>query len=344
MMRHMKVVIAALLIAFLVSAAPANAYQSPTFQSDEFNPCGPLDVWTLTTGLAGQSITSNKTHLILTTIPGEDQTIWKHTDGHLVYNVARALQSFGGTGSEDFGAEVKFDSNVLQQFQQQGIVLESGTGNLLRFEFHYENATKTNVYALRVYTASNGTIVRQDLGRFTTDLTAATSLYLKVTRTANVWAFLYKTESSDWSEVPIIQPPANYMVTSIGVFSGTSSRDGMTAPGHTAEVDYFFNTASPITTGDTSTNRLTVNLVGEGEVVLTPPQPDDGYACGTTVQIQANAVSPWNFARFEGALTGAFNPRTLTMDGPDKTVTAVFADTPQPTFNFFIRLPILFQQ
>lgn len=339
MMRHMKVVIAALLIAFLVSAAPANAFQQSTFQSDEFNPCGPLNVWTLIADVEGQTITSNNTHLLLTAAPVIDQTIWRdNANGTIIYNVARAIQPFGGVGSEDFGVEVKFDSNVLQQYQQQGIVLEAGTGNLLRFEFHYDNANKTNIYALRV--TSTG---RQDLGRFTTDLTAAASLYMRVTRAANVWTLQYKTDTTEWAEVAIIQPPANYLVTSLGVFAGSSSSNGTSGPGHTAQVDYFFNTASPITDGDTSTNSLTVNVVGEGEVVLTPPQPAEGYACGTSVQVQANAVSPWNFARFEGALTGAFNPQTIVMNGPDQTVTAVFADTPQPQFNYFIRLPLLWQ-
>jgi len=66
---------------------------------------------------------------------------------------------------------------------------------------------------------------------------------------------------------------------------------------------------------------LTVNVTGQGSVVLTPP--GGVYLSGTVVELEAIADAGWHFDHWTGALTGSTNPETLTMDG-DKTVTAVF--------------------
>ena len=66
---------------------------------------------------------------------------------------------------------------------------------------------------------------------------------------------------------------------------------------------------------------LTVNVVGQGTVILDPNAAT--YSYGQTVQVTADAAAGWTFDHWEGGLTGSTNPETLLMDGP-KTVTAVF--------------------
>ena len=74
------------------------------------------------------------------------------------------------------------------------------------------------------------------------------------------------------------------------------------------------------------TYTLTVEVVGQGEVVVTPPGP---YAPGATVTLTAYRASGWAFAGWSGDLTGTVNPAELVMDG-DKAVTATFEESPDP--------------
>ena len=66
---------------------------------------------------------------------------------------------------------------------------------------------------------------------------------------------------------------------------------------------------------------LETSVVGSGFVSTNPP--GSTHDRGTVVTVTANASSGWRFHHWAGALTGATNPATLTMDS-DKVVTAVF--------------------
>jgi PKD repeat protein len=75
-------------------------------------------------------------------------------------------------------------------------------------------------------------------------------------------------------------------------------------------------------TGDLGpTYTLTVNTIGDGIVVLTPPGPT--YPENTIVDLEAIAAGGWKFIEWQGDLTGSNNPTTILMDS-NKTVTAVF--------------------
>ncbi|MEW6490822.1 MAG: CARDB domain-containing protein, partial [Thermodesulfobacteriota bacterium] len=67
--------------------------------------------------------------------------------------------------------------------------------------------------------------------------------------------------------------------------------------------------------------RLATGAKGWGTVVLDPSGPD--YEEGTAVHVTAVPQPDWVFSQWEGALAGAGNPATLSMDA-DKSVTAVF--------------------
>jgi hypothetical protein len=66
---------------------------------------------------------------------------------------------------------------------------------------------------------------------------------------------------------------------------------------------------------------LTVNVVGQGSVVLNPP--GGTYPANSTVQLTADADASWHFDHWAGDLSGSTNPATLVMDD-NKTVTATF--------------------
>jgi len=68
--------------------------------------------------------------------------------------------------------------------------------------------------------------------------------------------------------------------------------------------------------------KLTVNVVGDGEVTRTPRANGDGN--GAAYELTALASPGWAFSGWDGNLSGSSNPALLTLD-KNKTVDATFA-------------------
>jgi hypothetical protein len=66
---------------------------------------------------------------------------------------------------------------------------------------------------------------------------------------------------------------------------------------------------------------LTVNISGSGSVTKNPDKTT--YHYGDVVQLTATADTGWNFSAWSGDLSGAENPKSITIDG-NKSVTATF--------------------
>jgi hypothetical protein len=77
---------------------------------------------------------------------------------------------------------------------------------------------------------------------------------------------------------------------------------------------------------EATTYTLTVNVTGQGDVVLSPP--GGTYPADTSVQLTANGDPGWHFDHWEGDMAGSANPDSIYMNG-DKTVTAVFMEDVQ---------------
>jgi len=85
-------------------------------------------------------------------------------------------------------------------------------------------------------------------------------------------------------------------------------------------------------TEDTVFYTLTVNVVGSGTVTKAPDAAT--YASGTVVSLNPEAAAGWTFAGWSGALSGADDPASITMDS-NKTVTATFTP-PQYTLTVIV--------
>jgi hypothetical protein len=70
---------------------------------------------------------------------------------------------------------------------------------------------------------------------------------LRVTRTGDSWRFDYSYDGANWITAGTFVQVLN--VSSVGVFGGNHSSSG-SAPAHTAEFDYFFETGSPVVPED----------------------------------------------------------------------------------------------
>ncbi|MGD8452036.1 MAG: S8 family serine peptidase [Phycisphaerae bacterium] len=71
---------------------------------------------------------------------------------------------------------------------------------------------------------------------------------------------------------------------------------------------------------------ISITIEGQGSVTLDPP--GGTYAFGTVVELTAEGESGWVFDHWAGALSGAENPKSITVNG-NKLITAVFVEEQQ---------------
>lgn len=141
------------------------------------------------------------------------------------------------TANGDFTAEAKFDSPVTLRYQTQGIVVEGGPTNFLRFEFMSDGAG-TRVFAASVL--GTAAVVRTNRV-----IPATAPLYMQVRRTGNRWEQAWSPDGVNWSAAAAFDLPLT--VTAAGVYAGNA---GTSPPAHRALVDYFFDGASRIVPED----------------------------------------------------------------------------------------------
>ena len=252
----MNVFLAVAMAAMFATPSSTFANAAPTFQSDDFNrtDINANGIWTVTTvpSISGQSVTDNGTEAVIVAPPGPNQTIYYDhggPDGSLVYNVPRLTQPFGGTkGDESFEMQATFNTvpDPTQKFQQEGILLKGIADNeFLRFEFH-SDGSNVNAYAVHLFRYPDG-MHAPVMASQPIDVSAATSLTLQISRAGFTWNMAYSINGGTFVDVPLTNVPANFNVSEVGVYAGTSSDSGVDGPGFTAKVDEFINMNAPST-------------------------------------------------------------------------------------------------
>jgi regulation of enolase protein 1 (concanavalin A-like superfamily) len=213
--------------------------QSGAFTSDDFN-AAELNqgVWTFIDPLADASVSvtgagTPDARLIIEVPAGPSHDPWASNDAPRVMQTAQDV---------DFQIQIKLESLLNQQYQSQGVIVEQDELNWLRFDF-YSNGSA--VYALAASVSGGVPVPRVNQQIWTGP--SPTPLYLRVTRTGDLWTHEYSLNGSDWTESgSFVEALA---VSSVGVFGGNFSPGG-SAPAHTAVFDYVFDTAAPIVPED----------------------------------------------------------------------------------------------
>ncbi|MEM8970539.1 MAG: cadherin-like domain-containing protein [Pseudomonadota bacterium] len=179
--------------------------------------------------------------MTLTTSPG-DHDVWTANRS------ASALQSVDNT---DFDVVARFLSTPTEQFQMQGILVREDVDSWIRFDLQ-SNGSELHAFASVTLDGIPGT-------RIDVPVIEGTASFLRVTRSGDFWSFLYSNDGANWTLAGSFQQALS--VTEIGPFAGSTT----SAPGFTAEVDYFFDAASPPPTED----GLPLPLIASGPHVLT---------------------------------------------------------------------------
>ncbi|WP_172300496.1 Ig-like domain-containing protein [Pseudoruegeria sp. HB172150] len=228
--------------------------------SDDFSDGSLGGAWTLVgpTGTsAGLGTNSTDAYLELITGAG-DNDVWNTN------NSSRAMQA---TADTDFQIETRFLSTPTAKYQLQGLIVEQDSQNWLRFDT-YSDGKK--LYAFAAIT-TNGVSDRV----FKVAIPEDGASYLRLTRSGDTWTFEYSADGSNWTAAGSFD--YSLAVSQVGVFAGSAGA----APGFTAVVDYFENTADPIVDED-----------GVIVPVDNPPDAvDDALATDEDVALLVNPVS-----------------------------------------------------
>jgi regulation of enolase protein 1 (concanavalin A-like superfamily) len=277
--------------------------------SDDFNACT-LDsgLWTFLNPVGDGSFALNGTQLLLSVPAGVAHDVWNGGN-----YAPRLMQPANNT---DFELEVKFESLVSAQYQMQGIIVEQDLNNYLRFDF-YGNNGQVYLFAARITGGMATSIANVAINA------PDQPLFLRVTRVGDSWTQSYSLNGATWTTGASFTHALT--VSQVGLFAGNA---GSNPPAHTAVVDYFFNTATPIVPEDGNGSSLTVNVVGGGSVSRNPEKTL--YVCGESVELTAVADPGWVFDGWSGDLSGADNPAAVTMDS-SKVVTATFVESSTDT-------------
>ncbi len=276
--------------------------------SDDFSACAVDSRWTWVDPLNDDSERAVTGRHLEITVPGGEQDHTLYTDG---INVPRMMQP---SNDDDFTVEVKFDSVLAQSGSTQGIVIEQDGDTFLRFEF-FNRTDKLRVFVVGI---RDGVIISNTTG--TRDLVGSpTSLYMRVVRAGDKWQQYFSLDGSEWT----LNKEFNFDMTvkRVGVYAGNSKFGQAPIPTHTVLVDYFFNTASPITPED-SHYAVNVDIEGSGNVTR---NPNRGYYCGQEVTLTATPSDGWIFLGWAGDASGTDPVRTLTVTD-DMNVTAQFSN------------------
>ncbi len=275
--------------------------------SDDFNRCvldprwefiNPLGVGTFS--LAGTG--SGDAHLSLSLPAGTEHDAW---GGGGINETVRILQP---TLDLDLQVEVKWNSEPTEGRNDQGVIIEQGPDDWLRFDtFH--DGTQLRLFVGKTIGGNRSTLLNAMVPE-------GDGTHLRVTRSGDDWTVALAPDGVAWTDY--LNFNQVLQVTRAGVFAGNP----VTASAFNSEIDYVSVSTDPLVAEDGEVNDIEITTVGGGTVVLDPDLAV--YACDDIVELTAVPTDgEWTFVGWSGDLEGTENPAQLTVSG-HMEVTATF--------------------
>ena len=143
----------------------------------------------------------------------------------------------------DFQVETKFDSLVTQGDQLEGILVQQDSQDFIWFGLYHDGITP-RIYAV-VEIGGTASLVYNNV---ITIAPGSTSFWMRVNRSGTAWTQSWSTDGVTYNSAVMTQ---SLTVSAIGPAAGNDhDSNNDPTPSFTAAVDYFFNTASPISPTD----------------------------------------------------------------------------------------------
>src|SRR5690348_7462549 len=220
----------ALFIGVAVSSPIARAQSGPV--SDDFHSTSlNTSLWTVVNPVGNGTVSLNGIDAVLSLPAGTPHDPWSSGNQSL-----RILQTISVT---DFQVEVKFDSIPTAGNQDQGVIVQTDANNYLRFDV-YSNGKAQHMFAASF--VNNSPTVRSDV----TISGAKAPFWIRVNRTGNVWTDSWSVDGTNFTQAA--QFNYSLVANQIGPYVGNCC--GTSSPAFTSYIDYFFNSASPISGAD----------------------------------------------------------------------------------------------
>ncbi|MGR3794945.1 Ig-like domain-containing protein [Vannielia sp. SX4] len=230
--------------------------------SDDFAG-GPLDeIWTFfgDGGSASVGTTETQGFVELNNPYGLETT----ASGTLT--VPRLLQS---QTDEDFQISAGFLTEPTKKYQENGMLVVQDDSNFIRFDVAYTGSGLDLIVGI----TENGTATFP----LFKDISVGAVTDFRITRVGDDWTFETSSDGVNWTQQYTMTHQIN--VTQVGVFAGSTSSDGE-APGYISQVDYFENSATPIS--DEDGTLIPTNLA--------PVATDDSLAVDTDTALSIDVV------------------------------------------------------
>ena len=134
----------------------------------------------------------------------------------------------------DFEIETKFEGALRLTRQTRGLIVRADANTFLRFDESYDGSPR--LFAATV-SGSSATI------RYNQAIPAGDDIYLRIRREGDMWTLRYSRNGSAWTTVATFT--FALAVAAVGPYVGNGG-----GPAAVASVDYFSNTAAPVTNDD----------------------------------------------------------------------------------------------
>ena len=195
--------------------------------SDHFN--GPLDtnLWTLVDPLGDATLESTGNHVRLGVPSGVEHNLW--TNG---VNAPRLMQTVSDV---DFRGRSRIPGSAVRVDRDERRVCRYRCRGLRPFRLLQQRESSVKIF-------SASFVAGQPTSHVNSTITAQPGqpLMMRVRREGDVWTQSYSTDGQAWTTA--VQFSHQATVQGVGVSSGNAG----SLPAHTAVVDYFFNTSTPV--------------------------------------------------------------------------------------------------
>ena len=160
---------------------------------------------------------------VITLPSGTTHDTWGTDPTDFISNVPRIRQA---VGDSDFEFEVKFESDLLQGYQMQGVLVEQDENDMMRLEFLNDGSS------FRIFAASFTDGVSNV--KYYVSIANGNPLYMRVRRVGDLWTQSYSYDGVNWTDMNSFVHAM--MVTSISPYAGNATA------ANTVAIDYIFNT------------------------------------------------------------------------------------------------------
>ena len=251
-----------LLIAATCAVAVASGPVSDDFHATTLN----TSLWTFVNPLSDGSMQLNGTNLLLTVPAGTAHDLWASGD-----NAVRVMQTITNV---DFEVAVKFDTVLSSPTQMQGVVVEQDASNFIRFEFLNLGGGVVHLFSASIINGSPTIQVNQAIS-------VSSPAWLKVKRATNTWTISWSSDGNTYNNASSFTQALT--AARIGPYAANEVSGSSAAPAFTASIDYFFNTATPLSPDMTITKSHTGNFTqgSTGSYTLTATNSGNGQTGGT---------------------------------------------------------------